>query len=136
MHLHRRWANQKRGGNLDVMGKFLLEDAEAAHACVLEEYASIGLSGTVIRVDEIIAAYTFSYWLTPRTWCILLEVADRSVPGLAQWVFRDTCRAAVAQGAVSINAMEDVGLPGLRATKLAYRPTTILNTCTITRVAR
>jgi Fe-S-cluster containining protein len=136
MDLHRRWASQKRGGNLDVMGRFLLEDAEAAHACVLEEYASIGLSGTVIRVDETIAAYTFSYWLTPHTWCILLEVADRSIPGLAQWVFRDTCRAALAQGAASINAMEDVGLPGLRATKLAYRPTTILNTWTITRVAR
>ncbi|GKS64139.1 hypothetical protein YTPLAS72_14430 [Nitrospira sp.] len=136
MDLQRRWADQKRGGNLDVIERFLLEDAEVAHACVFEECASIGVSGTVIRIDETIAAYTFGYWLTPHTWCILLEVADRSIPGLAQWVFRDTCRVAFAQGAASINAMEDVGLPGLRATKLAYRPTTILNTWTITRVAR
>lgn len=136
MDLQRRWADQKRGGNLDVIERFLLEDAEVAHACVFEECASIGVSGTVIRIDETIAAYTFGYWLTPHTWCILLEVADRSIPGLGQWVFRDTCRVAFAQGAASINAMEDVGLPGLRATKLAYRPTTILNTWTITRVAR
>lgn len=135
MDLHRRWASQKRGGILDVMGKFLLEDAEAAHVCVLEEYAQIGVSGTVVRVDHTIAAYTFGYWLTSRTWCVLLEVADRSVPGLAQWVFRDTCRTALAHGAVSINAMEDAGLPGLRAAKLAYRPTTILDIWTITRVA-
>lgn len=136
MDLHRRWVSQKLGGGLDVMAKFLLEDAEAAHACVLEEYAQIGVSGTVIRVDHDIAGYTFGHWLTPHTWCILLEVADRSIPGLAQWVFRDTCRIALAQGAVSINAMEDAGLPGLRATKLAYRPVAILDTWTITRVAR
>jgi hypothetical protein len=116
------------------MGKFLLEDAEAAHTLVLHEHEQIGVFGTVIRVDHAVAAYTFGYWLTPRTWCILLEVADRAVPGLAQWVFRDTCRMAMAQGAVSINAMEDAGLPGLRATKMAYRPTTILDTWTITRM--
>jgi hypothetical protein len=136
MELHRRWASQKRGGILDVMGKFLLEDAESAHARVLKESAQIGVSGTVIRVGHDIAAYTFGYWLTPRTWCILLEVADRSIAGLAQWLFRDTCRIAVAQGAVSINAMEDAGLPGLRATKSAYRPTAILDAWTITRVAK
>jgi uncharacterized protein len=135
MDLHRRWASQKRSGILEGIGKFLLEDAEAAHACVLEEHARIGVSGTVVRVDHTIAAYTFGYWLTPRTWCVLLEVADRSVPGLAQWVFRDTCRTAMAHGAVSINAMEDAGLPGLRASKSAYRPATILDTWTITRVA-
>lgn len=134
MALHRRWANRKRQGNIDAMGKLLLEDAEPAHARVLQEHEQIGVSGTVIRVDHAIAAYTFGYWLTPQTWCILLEVADRSIPGLAQWVFRDTCRIAMARGAVSINAMEDAGLPGLRATKLAYRPTGILDTWTITRV--
>jgi hypothetical protein len=136
MALHRRWANRKRQGNIDAMGKLLLEDAEPAHARVLQEHEQIGVSGTVIRVDHAIAAYTFGYWLTPQTWCILLEVADRSIPGLAQWVFRDTCRIAMAQGAVSINAMEDAGLQGLRATKLAYRPTAILDTWTITRVAK
>ncbi len=136
MALHRRWANHKRQGTIDAMGKFLLEDAEPAHACVLQEHEQIGVSGVVIRVDNDVAAYTFGYWLTSRTWCILLEVADRAVPGLAQWVFRDTCRTAMSQGALSINAMEDAGLPGLRATKLAYRPTAILDTWTITRVAR
>jgi hypothetical protein len=40
----------------------------------------------------------------------------------------------MAQGAVSLNAMDDAGLPGLRAAKLAYRPSTILNIWTITRM--
>src|SRR6185437_3500765 len=132
--LYRRWAEQKRRGNLDQMGKLLLEDAEMAHALVFQEHERIGLSGTIVSVSGNIAAYTFGYWLTPQTWCILLEVADRSVPGLAQWVFRDTCRTAMAQGAVFINAMDDAGLPGLRAAKSAYRPSAILDTWVIARI--
>jgi hypothetical protein len=131
--LYRRWAEQKRNGRLDQMGKLLLEDAEPAHALVFREYGRIGLSGTVVRVNDDIVAYTFGYWLTPQTWCILLEVADRSIPGLAQWVFRETCRTAMAQGAVYVNAMDDAGLPGLRAAKSAYRPSMVLNTWVITR---
>jgi uncharacterized protein len=134
VRLYRRWAEQKRQGNLDQMGKLLLEDAESAHALVFQEHERIGLSGTVVKINDAIAAYTFGYWLTPQTWCILLEVADRSIPGLAQYVFRETCRTAVAQGAVYINAMDDAGLPGLRAAKSAYRPSAVLNTWVITRM--
>lgn len=134
LDLNRRWVGQKRQGALDVMGRFFLEDAEAAHLRVFQDYAQIGVSGTVVRVDHEVAAYTFGYWLTPQTWCVLLEVADRTIPGLAQWLFRETCRSAVGQGALFINAMEDAGLPGLRATKLAYRPLAILDTWTITQV--
>jgi Fe-S-cluster containining protein len=131
--LYRRWADQKRSGHLDQMGKLLLEDAETAHTLVFQEHERIGVSGTVVRINEDVAAYTFGYRLTSRTWCILLEIADRTIPGLAQWVFRETCRTAMAQGAVSINAMDDAGLPGLRAAKSAYRPSAILDTWVITR---
>ncbi len=72
-------------------------------------------------------AYTFGYWLTPQTWCVLLEVADRSMPGLAQWLFRETSRSAVGGGARSINAMDDAGLPGLREAKRAYRPQAVID---------
>jgi hypothetical protein len=88
-----------------------------------------------MRVNHEVVAYTFGYWLTPETWCVLLEVADRSVPGLAQWVFRDTCRTALAQGAVWINVMDDSGLPGLRAAKAAYHPAAVLTTWIATRTA-
>ena len=132
--LYRRWAEQKRQGDLDQMGKLLLEDAEYAHTLAFQEHERIGLSGVVVRVNGDIAAYTFGYWLTPQTWCVLLEVADRSIHGLAQWLFRETCRTAMAQGAVSINAMDDAGLPGIRAAKLAYHPSAVLNAWVITRM--
>lgn len=133
LSLHRSWADQKRRGQLDEMGMFLLEDAESAHARVFREYEQIGLSGTVVKANHVVAAYTFGYWLTPHTWCVLFEVADRAIPGLAQWLFRETCRSAMAQGAVSINAMDDAGLPGLRAAKLVYHPTAVVTTWIATR---
>lgn len=130
--LHERWAAQKQGGNLDSMGRLLLEDAKAAHGRVFAEHERMGLSGTVGVVDNRIAAYTFGYWLTPSTWCVLLEVADRSIPGLAQWLFRETCRTAVRQGATYINAMDDAGLAGLREAKSAYRPTAVIDAWALT----
>jgi hypothetical protein len=134
MRLYHRWAAQKYQDNQNQLGTLLLEDAEPAHRLVFQEHDRMGVSGMVIRVNHEVVAYTFGYWLTPQTWCVLLEVADRSMPGLAQWVFRETCRTALAQGAVSINAMDDAGLPGLRAAKLAYHPTALLTTWIATRM--
>lgn len=125
--LQERWAEQKQAGSLGATAVLLLQDAKAAHALAFAEHERIGLSGTVAIVQNRVVAYTFGYWLRPRTWCVLLEVADRSVPGLAQWLFRETCRAAASQGAVSINAMDDAGLPGLREAKLAYHPTAVID---------
>jgi hypothetical protein len=51
-----------------------------------------------------------------------LEVADRTIPGLAQYVFRDTCRKAFSEGAEFINTMDDSGLSGLRLSKEVYHP--------------
>ena len=130
--LYELWAAQKQDGNLDPMGTLLLEDAKSAHGRVFAEHERIGLSGTVAIAEDTIVAYTFGYWLTPRTWCVFLEVADRSIAGLAQWLFRETCRDAIKQGATYINAMDDGGLPGLRKAKLAYRPTAVIDNWVIT----
>lgn len=133
--LYDLWSLQKRSQQRhghDSMGLLLLEDAQGAHGLVLAEPERIGLSGTVAILENRIVAYTFGYWLTPRVWCVLLEVADRSITGLAQWFFRDTCRTAVKAGAIAINAMDDAGLPGLRVAKRVYRPTTLIDNWVVT----
>ena len=127
--LHDLWASQKQSQERqshDSMGRLLLEDAKGTHRLVLAQHDQVGLSGTVAIIENRIVAYTFGYWLTPHTWCVLLEVADRSITGLAQWLFRDTCHTALAAGATLINAMDDAGLPGLREAKRAYRPRTLI----------
>lgn len=127
-----RWMEQKRAGFLDEAAALFLEDAMAAHALVFAEYKRIGLSGTVALQGNEVVAYTFGYWLTPQTWCVLIEVADRSIPGLSQWLFRETCRAAITHGATFINAMDDAGLPGLRAAKRHYHPAAVIENWIVT----
>ena len=122
MALCARWARQNQRGDHDEVGRLLLEDAAAAHERILAESAELGLEGTVALVHGAVAAYTFGYWLTRDTFCVLIEVADRDVPGLAQQVFRATCGSAAARGAAYVNAMGDCGLAGLRNAKRAYRP--------------
>jgi len=119
-----RWRGQKRTGALDSLGRLLLDDALSSHEIVWSHAFDLGLSGTVVRIDGSIRAYTFGYWLTGTTWCVLLEVADRTVPGLAQHLFRNTCRAALSRGAEFINTMDDAGLPGLGLSKQSYHPVT------------
>ena len=125
--LFRRWGAQKREGALDTMGHYLLDDAAAAHELIWALSDRLGLVGTVACAGEQVVGYTFGYWLSSDTFAVLVEVADRSMPGLAQYLFRDTCRAARDGGAEFINAMDDAGLPGLRDAKRAYHPVALIN---------
>ena len=116
------WVIQKQVDGVEPFGALLLADAESAHRILWDEASALHLVGRVTRIDGAVRAYTFGYWLTPSTFCVLVEVADRTIPGLAQYLFRDTCRWALAQGADYINTMDDAGLAGLRASKTAYCP--------------
>ncbi|GIW53659.1 MAG: hypothetical protein KatS3mg082_0063 [Nitrospiraceae bacterium] len=49
-------------------------------------------------------------------------MTDRTVPGLAAWVFREFSRHALRQGYEFVNTMDDSGLSGLARSKRAYRP--------------
>nr|MBI3613344.1 DUF2156 domain-containing protein [Nitrospirota bacterium] len=120
--LFRLWAAQKQGTGLEEAGRYMLADAEAAHRETLLHHHALGLVGRVVRVGAAIRAYAFGYARTVAVFCCLLEVADRAIPGLAQFIFREVCREAAAQGYISINTMDDSGLPGLARSKQAYHP--------------
>ena len=120
--LLRQWSRQKRAEGPESFGMMLLADAAPAHEVVWSQASALGVTGRVVRTHGRLCAYTFGYWLTSSTFCVLLEVADRTLQGLAQYLFRETCRTAAAEGATYINAMDDAGLPGLRASKQAYHP--------------
>lgn len=120
--LFHEWGQQKRTGGLDTFATHLLEDVLSAHEVVWAHGSELSLHGMVLRLKGRIRAYTFGYWLSKDTWCVLLEVADREISGLAQYLFRDTCRRALSEGAEFINTMDDAGLSGLRLSKQAYHP--------------
>ena len=120
------WSRQKQAEGLESFGVMLLADAASAHEIVWSQASALRLVGRVIRIRGRLCAYTFGYWLTRTTFCVLVEVTDRTYPGLAQYLFRETCRTALAEGAEYINAMDDAGLSGLRASKQAYHPALLI----------
>jgi hypothetical protein len=120
------WSRQKQVEGLESFGVMLLADAAPAHEVIWSQAAALRITGKVVRTRGRLCAYTFGYWLTNATFCVLLEVTDRTLPGLAQYLFRETCRTAVAEGAEYINVMDDAGLPGLRASKQAYHPAVLI----------
>jgi Fe-S-cluster containining protein len=120
------WSRQKQAEGLEAFGVMLLADAAPAHEVIWSQAAALRVMGRVVRTHGRLCAYTFGYWLTSATFCVLLEVTDRTLPGLGQYLFRETCRTAVAEGAEYINAMDDAGLPGLRASKQAYHPAMLI----------
>jgi hypothetical protein len=133
------------GGATDL-AQHMAADAEAAHRTGISHAADLGLVGRVVEVDGRVAGYTFGYPLFPSlargtrcssdcngswrgqgegaTFCVLLEIADRRVKGLSQFIFREFCRELEAYE--FINTMDDSGLEGLRRAKLAYHPTRLV----------
>ena len=120
------WSRQKQSEGLESFGAMLLADAALAHEIVWSQAPVLRVTGRIVRTHGRLCAYTFGCWLTSTTFCVLLEVTDRTLPGLAQYLFRETCRTALAEGAQYINAMDDACLPGLRASKQAYHPTMLI----------
>jgi hypothetical protein len=124
--LFEEWAAQKETEGLDAGARHMLKDSASAHREALTHHRALGLAGQVVWVDEAIRAYTFGYERSPSVFCILLEVADRRIPGLAQFLFRESCREAAGRGVEFINTMDDSGLPGLAQSKRAYHPVRML----------
>jgi hypothetical protein len=124
--LFHRWVNQKeeipfsRSGPNEEVARLMLRDAAGAHRVALQDYQGLGLTGRVVWVDGSVKAYTFGYPRSLEVFCVLLEVADRSVYGLAQYLFREFCREF--QQYPFVNTMDDSGLHGLAKAKRAYHP--------------
>ena len=122
-----KWADQKRGvipesgeGQDAWLSRAMLDQTRQAHLAAMMHEQELGLEGRVIRVDGEICGYTFGYERNPQVWCVLLEVTDRTIPGLAQYLFREYCR--VHADYEFINTMDDSGLKRLAQSKMAYHP--------------
>lgn len=87
---------------------------------VLSNWSAYGQEGILLFAGEKVVAFTFGE-VTAGMLDIHIEKADRSFPGAYPMVFREF--AARFEGrAAYINREEDCGEPGLRQSKLAYKP--------------
>lgn len=109
-----------------LLGKNLTQDEETAvirHA--LENYEQLGLRAAVIKTEGQIAAFSVGDMLSENAALILFEKALPQYNGLFQLINRESA-ARLFKDTSLINRGEDLDLPGLRKSKLSYKPEYIL----------
>ena len=103
----------------------MLEDSRSAHRTAIAHAETLGLLGRVVRIDEEIRGYTFGYPLNADIFCVLFEITDLEIKGLAQFIYREFCKELVGTYRW-INAMDDSGLENLKRVKRSYHPVKLL----------
>lgn len=133
LKLYKSWTEERRQNNQDAVYGGMLEDSLTAIKILLDNYENLQCIGRVVKVDKKIKAFTFGFKLNTQTFCILYEITDLSVKGLAQFIFREFCRELEVYK--YINIMDDSGLENLKKVKLSYHPVKLIPAYIITRDA-
>lgn len=131
LRLYDAWSAQRGRGVKDRSYLAMLKESGVSLTALLEGYGRTGVTGRVVEVDGEVKAFTFGFKLNRDTFCISYEVADLSVKGLAQFIFRRFC--SELEEYAFINVMDDSGLENLRKVKLSYRPLRLVTAYNVTR---
>ncbi|MBI5407392.1 MAG: DUF2156 domain-containing protein [Nitrospirae bacterium] len=124
IQLYEVWKKRKRERASDAFSPLLSEDASLAHRQAIMQYDALQLTGRVVRINNRVEGYLFGFKRREDIFCILLEITNPDIRGLAQFIFREFCREL--DGYTYINALGDSGLENLRRVKLSYRPSKIV----------
>jgi hypothetical protein len=131
LELFGSWVSQRKAQCNDAVYCGMLEDNRKVIKTALANYKKLHLEGIVVRVDKEIKAFSFGYRLNHNTFCVLYEITDLAIKGLAQFIFRQFSREL--KDYTYINIMDDSGLENLRKTKLAYKPARLVGAYIVTR---
>lgn len=125
------WLQERKTQCQDDIYCAMLEDNRKIIRDTLDNYQQLNLEGVVIRIGQEIKAFSFGYRLNSHTFCILYEITDLGIKGLAQFIFRRFSQEL--KNYQYINIMDDSGLKNLRKTKLAYKPARLVPAYIVTR---
>lgn len=109
--------------------------SDTERSAIAEQYAintyfsnfhELGLFGGIMRIDGVVKAVTIGEPLNSNTFCVHIEKADRSYDGIYAAINNCFVRECMS-GYDYINREEDLGIEGLRRSKLSYHPAFILN---------
>ena len=116
------------------------KSSEQDHSYIAEQYAintfftyfnELDLKGGLIKINGKTAAVTLGEEIGGDTFCVHIEKADTSHNGIYTGI-NNLFAAEFASDCRYINREEDLGLEGLRKSKLSYKPAFLLNKYIIT----
>ena len=118
--LYDDWAKQRKSVSEDRIYLGMLKDSRRCLKEMLDNYPGLDLLGRIVKVNNEIKGLTFGFKLNSNTFCILYEITDLSIKGLAQFIFAQFC--GELKDYKYINIMDDSGLENLKKVKLSYHP--------------
>ena len=130
--LYDRWCEMRSEKSEDPIYNAMLDDSRSAHRIGVSYAEALGLLGRIVHINGKIGGYTFGYPLNRDTFCVMFEISDLSIKGLAQFIYREFCKELVGTYKW-INAMDDSGLENLKRVKHAYHPIELLPSYNIVR---
>lgn len=108
-----------------AQNKDQLDEQQMIRRC-LTNFDALGLMGGALRVEGKIIAFTFGSPINQDTFGIHVEKANTAYDGAYPMINREFARH-IPEQYTYINREEDLGLEGLRKSKLSYKPELILN---------
>lgn len=91
----------------------------------LQHFDELGLMGGILHVNGKIAAFTFGMPINRDTFGVHIEKADASIDGAYAMINHEFANH-IPEQYIYINREEDLGIEGLRKSKLSYQPAIIL----------
>ncbi len=120
LKLYSLWVEERKLSNADYIYQEMLEDNRIPLKEALDNYSKFDFRGVKVKINQEIKAFTFGFELNKDTFCILYEITDLTIKGLAQFIF---CKfAQELENYKYINIMDDSGLDNLKRVKLSYHP--------------
>ncbi len=131
LELYSLWEKQRKISNPGPIYRGMLEDGKTALGEALKNYSRLGFKGSLVRIKNKVKAFTFGFELNKGTFCILYEITDLSIKGLAQFIFSRF--SGELKDYKYINIMDDSGLDNLKKVKLSYHPKFLLPAYSVRR---
>lgn len=123
--LYDTWHTARAAKCDDAIYRAMLDDSQCSHRIGVTHAEALGLIGRVVRINGVIRGYTFGYSLNADTFCVIFEVTDLKIKGLAQFIYREFCKELM-ETYRWVNAMDDSGLENLKRVKCSYHPTQLI----------
>ena len=125
------WASNRASTNSDEVYRSMLQENRLVHARLLKFWERLGLIARVLKVDGRIIGYTLGFAVDEHTFCVYAEIADFKVTGSAAFLFKSFCEDEQLKYFSRINAMDDFAMPNVTRAKLAYHPSELIGSYTV-----
>lgn len=120
--LFEKWARERHNGDPGNSLPHAGEDCQRkALTRAFDNYHELGLKGGAVFVGDAMEGFLLGSEGGPDTAICHFQYATNTMPGIYQLLLQSTCREILASYRL-VNLEEDLGIPGLRKTKLSYQP--------------